>query len=123
MKTKFLGLATTCTLALAFPLTAAHGPAAKTNQKATTTAARRSARPEETLSGKITMVRPDQKLVVVETANGIPFDMVVTTKTRITSGGQAITLNDLMRNTNKTVSVKFIPESGGDVAKSIQITG
>jgi hypothetical protein len=36
----------------------------------------RSAWPPETLSGKISMVDPDRKLVVVETPDGIPFDMV-----------------------------------------------
>jgi hypothetical protein len=69
------------------------------------------------------MVDPAQNLMVVETPNGVPFDMVVNSKTRIKSGNQALTLKELTQDSNKTVSVKFIPERRGDVAKSIQIRG
>ncbi|MBZ5619168.1 MAG: hypothetical protein LAQ69_10675 [Acidobacteriia bacterium] len=124
MKVKLSMLAATvCTLLVAIPLTAANGPAAKTNKKMTTTAAMRSAWPPETISGKITLVNPDQKLVVVEPPSGVPFDMVVTAKTLIKSGDQVVTLNDLTQDVNKTVSVRFTPERRGDVAKSIQIGG
>jgi hypothetical protein len=115
----------TCTLLLAFPLAGANGSAAKTNtnKHMTKTAGMRSAWAPETLSGNITMVDPAQNLMVVETPNGVPFDMVVTSKTRIQFGAQALTLKDLTRDSNKTVSVRFIPERRGDVAKSIQISG
>ncbi len=83
----------------------------------------RNAWPPEALSGKITIVDPAQKLVVVETPNGVPFDMVVTSKTRIKSGNQALTLKELTQDSNKTASIKFIPARRGDVAKSIQIRG
>ena len=77
----------------------------------------------ETLSGKITMVDPAHKLVVVEPSDGVPFDMVVTAKTRIKAGDQAIALKDLTREMNRTVSVRFNPERRGDVATSIQVNG
>ena len=48
-------------------------------------AAMRSAWPSETLSGKIAMVEPDRNLVVVKTSSGVPFDIVVSAKTRIES--------------------------------------
>ena len=116
---------TACALWLAIPLTAANAPAADANNRKNMTAATatRSAWPPDTLSGKISMVDPDRKLVVVETPDGIPFDLVLTTRTRIKSGDRAITLKDLTGDTNKTVSVKFIPERRGDVARSIEIGG
>jgi hypothetical protein len=56
-----------CALTMATPLAAGSGSAEKTNKDMTKTAAMRSAWPAETLSGKITMVDPAYKLVVVET--------------------------------------------------------
>lgn len=124
MKVQLSILATTvCALAVAFPLSAANGPTAKTNKNMTTSATMRSAWPPETISGKITMVNPDRKLVIVEPPSGVPFDMVVTSKTRIKSGNQSVALKDLTQDVNKTVSVKFTPERRGDVANSIQIGG
>jgi len=115
-----------CALLLAIPATASNMPAAKTSKKVTKkttrTAAMRNAWRPETLSGQIAIVDPAQKLMVVQT-NGVPFDMVVTPKTRIESGGQNLTLKDLARDKTQTVSVKFVPERRGDVATSIRIAG
>lgn len=69
------------------------------------------------------MVDPGKKVVVIQTPNGIPFDMVVTAKTGITSGHHTLTLADLTRDANKAVSVKFTPERRGDVARLIQLNG
>ena len=97
VKLKLSILATACALWLAIPLAAANPPAAKTNQnmsgKKTARAAMRNAWAPETLEGKIAMVDPARKLVVVETPNGVPFDMVVTAKTRIDLGNRAVTLS------------------------------
>jgi hypothetical protein len=125
MRVEFLtSAAAVCALLLAIPLTAANKPvAAKMKKSGTTTVAMRSAWPPETLSGKIAMVDPNRKLAVVETPDGVTYDMVVTAKTRIKSGAQAVALKDLTLDLNKTVSVKFTPERRGDVARSIQITG
>lgn len=112
--------AAACALA-AIPLAAANGPAAKADRKATA-AVRRAWKPE-TLSGKISMVNADRRLVVVETPDGVPFDMVVTGKTRIQSGDQAVSLKELTQDRNKSVSVTFTPERRGDVAKTIEIGG
>lgn len=123
MKVRWLKLATAASaLTLAIPLSAATGPA-DTSKKMTTTAISRAAWKPETLSGKITSVDADQNLVVVETTDGVPFDMVVTPKTRITSGDQGIALKDLARDTNATVWVTFTPERRGDVASSIRLGG
>ena len=111
---------TACALLLAVSLPAASAPATP-NQKATAEAQREW--PAEMLSGRIMMVDPNQKLVVVQTPDGVPFDMVVTSKTRIESGDQAMTFKDLSNDVNKNVSVRFRPEGRGDIARSIQING
>jgi hypothetical protein len=83
---------------------------------------RRSWRPE-TLTGKITMVDPVKRLVVVKGASEVPFDMIVTPSTRIRSGDQKLKLSDLASQTKKDASVKFVPERRGDVAQSIRVNG
>jgi hypothetical protein len=108
-------------LLLAMPLAAASGPAANTAMHATQTAAVRSVWPPETLSGTIAMVKPNQKLLVMETPSGVPYDMVITPHTRIKSGDRLIKIKDLSSDMNQPVSVTFTPERRGDVATSIPI--
>lgn len=114
---------TACALLLAMPLTAANVPAAKANKNKPAITAIRSAWSPEILSGKITMVDPNQKLMVMQTPDGVAFDMVVTPHTRMRLGDHATTLKDLTQDVNKPISVRFIPERRGDVAESIQIGG
>lgn len=114
--------ATVSAMLLAIPLSAANQPAAKSNSHAAKSAVR-GAWPPETISGKVAMVDPGRKLVVVETQSGIPFDMVLTTRTRIKSGDQSISLTQLTQDQSQSVSVRFIPERRGDFATSIQING
>jgi hypothetical protein len=68
------------------------------------------------------MVNPAQNLVVVQTPDGVPFDMDVTARTRINAGDRSVALKDLTQDINKPVSVQFVPERRGDVAKSIRIS-
>jgi hypothetical protein len=110
---------TACALVLTIPLTAAPATAAKAQQ----TTAIRTIWPPETLSGKITLVDPDRKLVVVQTADGVPYDIDITAKTLIKSGDQSVDLKDLARDMNQAVSVTFVPERRGDVARTIRIQG
>ncbi len=116
-----------CALVLVLPLAAANGPAAKSSgpaaSKAATATAVRSAWPPESLSGRITMVDPAKKLVVVKARDGVLFDMVVTGRTVIKSGDHSIGLRELSQDLNKNASVRFVPERRGDVARSIHITG
>jgi hypothetical protein len=79
--------------------------------------------PTETLSGKITVADPVQKVVVVKTSDGVPYDIEITAKTRIRSGDQTLRMSDLTQDINKQVSVEFVPEHRGDVARSIRIGG
>ena len=76
----------------------------------------------ETISGKIEMVEPAQRLVVIEGSDSVPFDLVVTPKTHIRIGNRTATLKELETCQDKNVSVHFVPERRGDVAESIEVT-
>ena len=69
------------------------------------------------------MVDPAQHIVVIKDESGIPFDMVVTPATRIRFENQKLKLGDLISDVNKKVTLKFVPERRGDVARSIQVNG
>jgi hypothetical protein len=77
--------------------------------------------PAETLTGTILMVDRAAKLLVVEGPDQVPFDMQVNSGTRIVSGTQRPNLMDLNTRTNSNVSVRFVPEAGGDVGRSIRL--
>jgi hypothetical protein len=76
----------------------------------------------ETLSGKITMVEPALKLIVVQDSSGVPFDIKVSSSTRIKSANGMLSLRDLNSDVNRVASVKFVPESRGDIAKTINVS-
>ncbi|HEX4133259.1 MAG TPA: hypothetical protein VHY84_01455 [Bryobacteraceae bacterium] len=104
--------------ALALLLTIPAAAAGKANQRSV-----QAAWPSETLGGTIGMVEPNQKMLVVETPGNVPFDIVVTPKTRIMHNNQAVTVQDLSQYKNSHVTVHFVPEKRGDVAESIRING
>ena len=108
-----------CALLLAIPLSAANEPAAKTHQ---TTAHVKTAWPAETITGQIQKVLPNQDIVVLET-DGVAYDLRVTSHTRIESGSQKLSLQSLASDTHKNISVRFVPERRGDMARSIQLMG
>lgn len=115
-----------CALLFAISMAAADKPAPKTSKAAVhKTVAKATMRHwrAETLSGKIAMVDPANRLVIVKGTDGVPFDMIVTRSTRIESGNQTLKLSDLASKSNQNASVHFVPERRGDVAQSIQITG
>jgi hypothetical protein len=91
-------------------------PAAKAHRHAAMAA------PAETLSGTISMVDADKHLVVVTDSNGVPFDITVTGRTKITVGGQKAKLADLSTATSKQASVTYRSEkTAGDIASSIEV--
>lgn len=76
----------------------------------------------ETVSGTLSAVDADKKLVVVTDGNGIPFDFEVNSGTKITVSGSKSELGDLASNTNKQASVTFLAmKKRGNLAKSIEI--
>jgi len=113
-----LGIAAcACMLAVASPGTE------KATAKPATETGLRSSWPAETLSGKILMVDPAKDLLVVTGPHGVPFDMSVKASTTIEASGHKLTLSDLKNDQQKDVSVRFVPERAGDIARTIQVTG
>ena len=109
---------------LTLPAAAATKAATKEHKAPAKTAkVERQAWPAEDITGTIASVDPAQHLVIVKTSDGVPFDMTVSRSTRIEAGDQRMKLDELNSDVNKNVSVKFVPERRGDVARTIQITG
>lgn len=79
--------------------------------------------PPESLAGTIVNVLPDQHIVIVKDASGVPFDMVVNRSTRIESGNRKVNLGDLSSDVNRKASIRFVPQRDGDIARVIQIKG
>lgn len=123
LKVKCSNIAVTACLMLAVPLISAGRPPASMNRKMTAATSMRTAWKPETLTGKITNVYPGRNLVVVETNDGVPFDMLVTTNTQIKSGDRGLDFKQLKEDMNQNVSITFTPERRGDVATLIQING
>jgi len=105
-------------LYLSIPVAAADKPAAPA-AKTTHAATIRNAWPAETIAAKIDTVNPDHHLLIVQGTNQVPFDMIITARTRIKSGDKRIGFADLAGDQGKTVTIKFVPERRGDVAESI----
>lgn len=73
----------------------------------------------QNLNGTISMVDPNMDLVVVKDQSGVPFDITVSRKTRIDKGTTREQLAQL--TPNESVSVHYIPEARGDIARTIEI--
>lgn len=112
-----------CSCLLAAAGAAADKPATATKTKETKTEkAVRNAWQPETISGKIMMVDTAKKLLVVKGPGGVPYDLRVTPSTKIESGKQKLKLKDLNADLKKNISVRFVPERAGDIARSIELT-
>ena len=78
--------------------------------------------PAESLSGRIAMVDPQKRLLVVKDSSGVPFDFIVGRSTRIDSGKGRMKLPELASLQNDSVSIRYVPERKGDVAESIKLS-
>jgi hypothetical protein len=103
------------------PFVYAKSAAATQHTNASQTPAVREAWPPETISGTISTVDTQQNLVILRDSSGTPFDFVMTPSTRIESGNHRVVRSALSSDTNKTASVRFIPQRRGDVAQLIQV--
>jgi hypothetical protein len=121
MKTRlFAGLCGAACLALvSLPAMARDSAAQNRNGQAEA----RQTWPSETLTGTISMVDPSQHILVVKDDNGVPFDIVVGRSTRIESGHQRLTLSELSPDINKSVTVRYVPEGRGDIARTVNLNG
>lgn len=85
-------------------------PAAKAEKKAKYEASK-----PETLSGTVSLVKADDKLVVVTSSAGVPYDLKITPATKINPKGN---LDDL---SGKQASVTYLATRTGNIAKSIDV--
>lgn len=77
----------------------------------------------ETLSGTLSAVDADKKLVVVNGSNGVPYDFMASGATKITVGGSKAKLADLSGDTGKQATVTFMAEKKkGNIARSIEVS-
>lgn len=88
----------------------------------TTVQARWSSYKPETIEGNISMVVVDQKLVVVTSSDGVPYNFVVTKRTKVQIGGTPSSFDDLTGQTHKQASVTFVPRRNGNIAQSISVS-
>lgn len=102
----------------------AEKPAAEAAPKAAAGAKRAMANwsKPETLSGSIVLVKSDDKLVVVNSSAGIPYDFKVSGGTKIKLGDKAGKLDDLAGATGKQATVNYVPTRTGNAAKSIDVS-
>ena len=105
-----------CAPALLAATKTTSGAAASTAAKHETTVQRWAA---QNLNGTISMVDPKMNLVVVRDSSGVPFDIKVAPNTRIDAGTTREQLSQL--TPQQSVSVHYIPESRGDIARTIQV--
>lgn len=75
--------------------------------------------PAENLKGTVSMVDPSMHLVVVRDSSGVPFDFKIAPSTRIDAGQQREQLSQLAPQ--QSVTVHFVPEAKGDIARTIQV--
>ena len=113
---KFILPALAAALALAGPIWAA-----SPNKPTVRHQAARAAWAAQNLTGTIAIVDPAKRLLVVQTAGGIPYDLDVTRQTQIRSGAQRLSLDNLKQDVNQTVTVRFVPQRRGDVASRIRL--
>jgi hypothetical protein len=102
-------------------------PATQAGEKAQPTAApERRAKgafgKAETISGTISIVDKDKKLIVLAGSGGVPYNFKVTRSTRINIGGKKVKLDDLAGQTNKQASIKFLPLRTGNAAQSVEVS-
>ncbi|MGP0074005.1 MAG: hypothetical protein ACLPWF_18995 [Bryobacteraceae bacterium] len=73
----------------------------------------------QNLTGTISMVDPKMELVVVRDSSGVPFDFKIARSTRIDAGAKREELSEL--TPKESVSIHYVPEARGDIARSIQV--
>lgn len=73
----------------------------------------------QNLKGTVSMVDPQQHLLVVRDSSGVPFDIRVQPWTHIVEGQQPVKLSQLAKN--QSVDVHFVPEARGDIGRQIEV--
>jgi hypothetical protein len=75
----------------------------------------------ETMTGTLSMVVAEKKVVVLTGSSGIPYNFKVTSSTRIKIDGKKAKFDELSGQTKKSATVKFLPLHAGNMAQSIEV--
>ena len=76
---------------------------------------------QETLTGSITAVDPQTKILTVTGSNGTPYEFRIAGNAKITIDGHLATLVDLTAHINGMASIEFVPTSTGNFVHSIEL--
>lgn len=76
----------------------------------------------EDLSGTISRVDPTDKEVTVVGSNGVPYDFKITNRTLVELANNKIGMNELASESQKQVTVHFVPRTDGNLAENIKIS-
>ena len=75
----------------------------------------------ETLNGTLMTLFIEQRLIVVKTTDGVPYNFKVVAATEIEIGGKKASFEDLAALINANLSVTFVPMQRGNVARKIEV--
>lgn len=76
---------------------------------------------QETLTGSVTAVDPQTKILTVTGENGTPYEFRIAHNARITIDGRPATVVDLAAHLNAAASVEFVPTTTGNFVHSIEL--
>jgi hypothetical protein len=75
----------------------------------------------ETISGTLTIVGAEDKLIFVKAENGITYDFRIGPATKITAGEEKLKFDSLTEQVGKRVEVVFRPLKTGNAALTVDI--
>lgn len=75
----------------------------------------------ENITGTLTIVDPDQRVIYVKSADGIVYDFRIVESTKIAADGAKISFEDLSAQIGKSIEVVFRPLKIGNVAQSVDL--
>jgi hypothetical protein len=76
----------------------------------------------EQLSGTISFIGASDREVTLRGSNGVPYDFVLTPKSKVDLAGHKISPQQLASDKGKNATVRFVPTARGNIARAVQIT-
>lgn len=76
---------------------------------------------QETISGTLTIVSAENKVIYVKSAEGITYDFQIGPATKITAADQKLKLSDLTGDVGKSIEVVFRPLKTGNTAITVEL--
>lgn len=76
----------------------------------------------ETLSGTLSVVKPNTRAVFVNGPNNVSYKFLVTHRTKIEVAGTPSSISVLASQADKQVTITFVARAKGDMAHSITVS-